>query len=275
MATRVSYHLTLECLENNLAPAEFEWGLQVHTYLTSHFERSAVTHRVDVGKPASDVRVQGKLPFSYKGNIPATAAICFAATAYHRNDNGVPVIVDIGTSHIFLGEIQGTFSADPRQHARMLRKIGNRAATGVATTFTKDIELTMHTTEDKYTKALLRVTCNTQQIGQALRFHPMHIDANTAGQALERHLQELYHGEMHMGNTIPGTDNVRCFLDISEEGSQLTGRPVPALGKPTITRVTEEFVAAKRRRNISGAALLILRGLVHRFLVQTNNKIHR
>ena len=228
MATHVSYNLSIECVENNLAPSQFEWGLTVHTYLTSHFERSAVTSRVDVGKPAASVEVKGKLPFGYKGQIPATAAICFYATAYHHNDNKVPVIVGIGSSHIFLGEIQGTFSADPKQHARILRKIGGKA-TATATTFSKEVELKMRTTEDKYTKAVLRVSCNTQQIGQALRFQPMHIDANTAGQALERHLQELYHSEMHMGNTIPGTDNVRCFLDISEEGQQLTGRPVPAL----------------------------------------------
>jgi hypothetical protein len=231
MATHVSYSLSLECLENNLAPSEFEWGLKIHTYLTNHFERSAVVHRVDVGKPAPDVKVQGKLPFSYKGKIPATAAICFAATAYHKNDAGVPVIVDIGTSHIFLGEIQGSFSTNPQQHARLLRKIGSATGAVASPTFSKDIELTMHTTEDKYRKAVLRVTCNTQRIGQALQFTPMHIDANSAGHALEAHLNDLYHTEMHMGNTIPGTDNVRCFLDISEEGSQLTGRPVPALGK--------------------------------------------
>jgi hypothetical protein len=237
MATHVSYNLTLECLENNLAPSEFEWGLKIHTYLTNHFERAAVVHRVDVGKPAENVKVQGKLPYSYKGKIPATAAIVFAATAYHKNDSGVPVIVDIGVSHIFLGEIQGTFSADPQQHARLLRKydvVGKHMTP--ATTFSKDIELTMHTTEDKYKKAVVRVTCNTQHIGQALRFTPMHIDANSAGRALEQHLNELYHAEMHMGNTIPGTDNVRCFLDISEEGSQLTGRPVPALGKTCNTK---------------------------------------
>jgi hypothetical protein len=102
----------------------------------------------------------------------------------------------------------------------------------------------MKTTEDKYAKAVLRVSCNTQNIGSALRFVPMHIDANTAGPVLERHLQDLYHAEMHMGNTIPGTDNVRCFLDISEEGQQLTGRPVPALGeircaKRTVANITQ------------------------------------
>ena len=138
MATHVSYSLSIECLENNLAPSQFEWGLTVHTYLTSHFERAAVASRVDVGKPAANVQVKGKLPFEAKGQIPATAAICFYATAYHHNDNDVPVIVGIGTSHIFLGEIQGTFSADPKQHERMLRRIGSKS-TATATTFTKEV----------------------------------------------------------------------------------------------------------------------------------------
>lgn len=204
---KVSYRLKLECLENKLAPAPVEWGLEIHSWLTNHFDRRRVSARVDTNKEPVYVNVEGELPFERRGKIPATAAICFAATAYHRTPQGIPCKVLVGTSHIMLAELENT----------------------PAGSFKKDVHLTMHTTQDQYEKAVVRVACDTKRIGAELKFMPLQINANQAGNDMDAYLNDLYHQEMHLGNTIPGTNNIRCFLNMSEEGSQLTGSPVPAL----------------------------------------------
>ena len=104
MSNKVELTLDLTCIKDNSAPREFEWHLTQHVYLTSHFNRSPVIAMMREGT-TTRVKVSGELPFEAQGKIPATAAVCFAATALHRNDNGVPVMVDVGTSHIMLAEM--------------------------------------------------------------------------------------------------------------------------------------------------------------------------
>jgi hypothetical protein len=202
--SKVKYTLTLQCLVDNSAPTEFEWGLTQHVYLTSHFDTEPVVIRVKEGEVPKTVELRGTLPFKARGKIPATAAICFAATAFHRNATGVPCMVEVGTSHVMLSELE---------------RPG----------FTKDIHLTMHTVQDKWEKARLRVALKTKTIDAGLTLAPMQINASTAGANLQQLLQTTYNMEMKMGNTIPGTSNIRCFLDISESGIQLTGTYIPAL----------------------------------------------
>jgi hypothetical protein len=98
-----------------------------------------------------------------------------------------------------------------------------------SSSFQKDIHLIMRTTEDHYEKARVRVTLKHKQIGAGLSIQQMHIDANSAGTELQDLLQDTYNMEIGMGDTISGTSNIRCFLNISESGIQLTGTYVPAL----------------------------------------------
>lgn len=206
-AHELALTLRVECVKENLAPKQHEWSMHQHIYLTGHFIRDAV--EIDLRAPRTVV-IRGKLPKQAEGKIPATAAICFAGTAIHYNDDTskIPVRVDIGTTHILLSEFMGP-------------KTGR---------FVKETPLELRTTEDHYSKATLRVTIEQKLMGSLISMSPMHINASLVGQDMNNILQTTYQTEMSMGNTIPGTDNVRCFLNISEEGSQLTGAPVPALG---------------------------------------------
>jgi hypothetical protein len=199
----------LECVVNNLADKAVEWGLTHYVFLTGHFERTPViVHTTHEGAKANVV-LKGKLPAGARGEIPALAAVCFAGIAYHRNDSGVPVMVDIGTSHILLSEL-------------------NAVPTGK--TFKKDVHLKMHTVDDQYEKAVIRITANkSMKISSHLKFAPMHISAELISEHLNSYLKSLYMKEMSMRNTIPGTDNIRAFIDISEEAFQSIGAPIPAL----------------------------------------------
>lgn len=199
----VVYNLTLQCIENNLAPSQYEWGLQAQVYLTGHFERNAVEVDLKQGKPVQ-VQIKGELPAAARGKIPATAAVCFAGTVLHQNANGVGVKVDAGTSHILLTELE---------------KISS-----------KDVRLVMRTVGDNYSKATIRVTSTQKQIGASLKFAPLPINASAAMNEMSTYVEHLYNTEMNIPNTIPGTDNIRCFLNMSEEGSQITGQAVPAIG---------------------------------------------
>jgi hypothetical protein len=203
----VSYDLTFKVLDNNLAPAKEEWGLTACVYLTGHFNRNPIDIKLPDNTPVN-VTVTGELPFEARGKIPLNAAICIAGEAFHYNQSGIPALVGIGTTHIMLQEIE--------------RKTLN---------FKKDVHLTMHTTNDKYEKAIIQVTLNQKKIGNALSFSDnLFISANVAGNSMQERLELTYKMEMAMGNTIPGTGNVRAFLNLSESGFQLTGSPVPALG---------------------------------------------
>lgn len=207
----VEFIVRVECVKKNLAPEQFEWSMHQHIFLTGHFIRDPVEISFAGNhEKVKQVAIRGRLPPQAEGRIPATAAIVFAGTAIHHNDSlaKIPVRVDIGTTHIMLSEIIGK-----------------------PLPFRKETPLELRTTEDRYSKAVLRVTIDKPpQIGKHLIMSPMHINASLVGQQMNDILQLTYETEMRMGNTIPGTDNVRCFLNISEEGSQLTGAPVPALG---------------------------------------------
>lgn len=205
----VELTLRVECVKKNLAPADQEWSMHQHIFLTGHFIRDPVEISLEHPGPKI-VTLRGKLPKQAQGKIPATAAIVFAGTAIHHNDPvaKVPVRVDIGTTHIMLSEVLGK-----------------------PLPWVKETPLELRTTEDRYSKATLRVTVEKKPLlGALVSMNSMHINASLVGQHLNDILQHTYNVEMSMGNTIPGTDNVRCFLNISEEGTQLPGTPVPALG---------------------------------------------
>lgn len=206
----VELTLRVECVKSNLAPKQYEWSMHQHIYLTGHFIRDPVEIFLDRPGTAKTIVVKGKLPKQARGKIPATAAIVFAGTAVHHNDDvsKIPVRVDIGTTHIMLSEVLGK-----------------------PLPWVKETPLELRTTEDRYSKATLRVTVEKKPLlGSLVSMNTMHINAALVGQHLNDILQHTYTLEMEMGNTIPGTDNVRCFLNISEEGTQLPGTPVPALG---------------------------------------------
>lgn len=202
----VEYTLEISCVEDRCAPSADEWGLEQMIYLTSHFQTKPIVVHLKEGGPPKTVTIRGTLPPAAKGRIPATAAIGFASIAFHHNATGVPARVELGTSHIMLTEMEN----------------GGRP-------FSKDVHIQAHTTADKYEKAVLRVTRKQVNIDSNIQFAPVSINANAAGHDLQQLLQQTYNIEMKMGNTIPGTHNIRCFLDISEAGIQLTGTYVPAL----------------------------------------------
>ncbi len=215
MSVEVGFEL--ECILNNLAPKEVEWGLTHKVFLTGHFERVPVTvHTTHEGAKANVV-VRGRLPREANGKIPAMAAVCFAGIAYHKNEVGVPVMVDIGTSHILLSEMLDSNNNNNKN-----------VKNGIS--FTKDVHLRMHTVEDQYEKAVLRITCRQpMKVSAHLTFAPLFISAPLISQYLDTYLRQLYTKEMAMGNTIPGTDNIRAFMDISEEANESIGAPIPAL----------------------------------------------
>lgn len=202
---QVSYTLVLERIRDALAPASEEWGLETRVYLTRHFEREPVTVRLREHKPV-EVTVSGRLPVECRGKIDPVSAICFAGTAFHRNDSDVPVKVDVGTSHIMLSEMELTLGRE----------------------FQKDVALRLRVVRDSPSKATIRVTLKQKLIGASLQFGRLNINANLSMQRMEQYVNDLYQEEMSMDNTIPGTDNVRCFLNLAEESTQLTQLPVPA-----------------------------------------------
>lgn len=214
-ARKITYTFTLERIESNLAPSVEEWGFETRVYFTRHFKRAPVTVRLKEGE-SKQVTVEGELPAALRGEIPPTAAVCFAATAFHLNDHGIPVKVDIGTSHIMLSEIEKPFG-DTRS-----------AAAGRAAFFQKDVRLQMRVVRDNVSKATIRTTLLQKAVGDSLRFVPLKVGATAVIERMEEYINELYHEEMSMKNTIPGTDNIRCFLNLAEEGTQLTQVPVPA-----------------------------------------------
>jgi len=203
MRRRVEYELRLERVADALAPREFEWGFTSRVYLTAHFNRVPVDVRLKEND-AVTVTISGELPVEAKGKIPATAAIGFQGIVHHYNNNGTDCKTNGGTNHIMLKQFESG-------------------------SYDKVIPFVMHTTRDKYAKAAVRVTLVTKSIGAGLSFQPMHINANAAGNAINSVIKRTYDMEMAMGDTIPGTNNVRCFIDISEESYEFSGTPVPAL----------------------------------------------
>lgn len=205
----VRFDLLVQCLQDNSAPEPYEWSMQQTIYLTSHFNTRPVRVTLKEGEPATPITLTGTLPAEARMQIPATAAIGFACTVFHQSGSEIPCRVESGTSHILVSEL--------------------RSAIATGRPFSKDVHIQAHTVADKYEKAVLRVSLRQAAIASSLQFAPMSINANVAGQELQQLLQLTYTKEMSMGNTIPGTENIRCFLDISEAGIQLTGSYVPAL----------------------------------------------
>lgn len=230
-ARKITYTFTLERIQSNLAPSVEEWGFETRVYFTRHFKRAPVTVRLKEGE-SKQVTVEGELPAALRGEIPPTAAVCFAATALHLNDHGIPVKVDIGTSHIMLSEIEKSFGDAARGPRPQGVFMGTTRPTGRGRSdvlpFQKDVRLQMRVVRDNVSKATIRASLVQRAVGDSLRFVPLKVGATAVIERMEEYINELYHEEMSMKNTIPGTDNIRCFLNLAEEGTQLTQVPVPA-----------------------------------------------
>lgn len=204
----VRFDFTVQCIQDNSAPEPYEWSVQQTIFLTSHFNTQPVRVTLKQDAPPTPISLIGTLPAAARNQIPATAAIGIACTAFHNSASDIPCRVECGTSHVLLSEFVN---------------IGGRQR------FSKDVHIQAHTVADKYEKAILRITMRNANIDSSLQLAPMSINANVSGTQLQQLLQKTYNMEMAMGNTIAGTQNIRCFLDISEAGIQLTGTYVPAL----------------------------------------------
>lgn len=202
--------LGIQWTKDGLAPEQVEFDPELHMFLTGHFNRTRIKTSL-LHNVTSNHTVWGTRSADM-GDIPATAAIVFMGIAKHRNDSGVPCMVDAGTSHIMLKELTN--------------HNWNRDGP-----FVKQAHLLMHTAGN-FDKGTITVTVHRAQDVQLadLKIAAMHIDGETAGRSMIRYIQQVMDKEQRMGDTLDGTSNIRCPIDASQAGWQLTGVPTPAQG---------------------------------------------
>lgn len=225
--SRVEITLRVHYVKCDLAPEEVEWDPELRTFFTGHFQRQAV--RIPLGKPHNHVNAGEKSKSNNDnnddggaikivgtraadlGDIPATAAIVFQGIAKHRNDYGVPCMIDAGTSHIMLTELdQHAWNSGP---------------------FVKDIHLLMHTANN-FDKGTVRITIEKQEHVNlcGLKIAAMHINGASDTQLMVNYMKRVLDMGNRMGESRAGTEGVQCPYNFSQDGWQLLGMPTPAQG---------------------------------------------
>lgn len=163
---KVQITLDVQYVDCGLAPQEAEWDPELRLFLTGHFERRAIQFPLKLGaKPTTHVVTGTRQPDL--GDIPATAALVLMGIAKHRNDSGVPCMIDAGTSHIMLSELD--------KH--------NWQRDGP---FQKDVHMVMHTAQN-FEKGIVRITVHEpgHLALSGLKIAAMHIDGPSAGKVSE------------------------------------------------------------------------------------------
>lgn len=218
--------LQIRYAECNLAPRVIENHPMLQVFLGSQFVRDLETGGVINIKLNEDDLTQtyehtlvGTLKREHR-EIPAMCAIGLNSYAVHRNDFNHKCYVNVGTSYALLSDV--------------LRDI---KAKGV---YDRDHALMMHTVvvtgNEPVRKGIINLRITEAEVGPALvaavksfiaapAVGALQGNAEQVAATLNAYIESTVALEQSLPDTLPRTDRMHAFMDISETGAQMLGAP--------------------------------------------------
>jgi hypothetical protein len=255
-AREVEISFDIKYLECDLAEERFESHPVLQLYFSNHFIRSQATGGVlsipldehHLNKTYSG-KLKATLSRDYAG-IPTKSAIGMATWAVHREDNGHPCYVNVGTSHAYMGNIlpevnlKGTYD---HSHDLLMRTTvingGTQIKKGVI-----EFRVTGITTGTAVSQ--------TEMVKSFLEAPAAEIEST-----LTQYIQTTMNFESQLPDLLTGTERIRAPMDISQSGTESTGEaflPIAAFAMIEVPEANDHFfrnafqVTMARRRLTPG-----------------------
>lgn len=234
-ARRLQLSFKVRLAENDLAKEVYESHPRLSLFLSSHFERDMesgglVNVHMDDENPQHIYGgyIVGSLKRKYNA-LPSNASLCAYLYTVHRNSQGSPCWVEVGTAHVKIRDL----IKEKRVKVMMEMLVRTVVISG----------------QDPIRKALIELTVDDIQMSDGIKFISNELSALDAPmeriqQTLQAYVQKTISLEESIPDTFPRTERMRAPFTLSPAAIESTGNsflPVGAFALIDPPRANEAF----------------------------------